>query len=82
VSKEQPLEHCREWGLPPDAEAGAFELCHKPARLIFWGKLFPKEALGPRCEFHALRHLPDLTDKTLLQWAVFDLKGLARKEEA
>jgi hypothetical protein len=79
VSKEQPLERCREWQVTPDDAAS---ICNKPARLIFWGKLFPKDALGPRCEDCSRYHLPDLTDKTLLQWAVFDLKGLARKEEA
>jgi hypothetical protein len=26
--------------------------CGKPAEFIVWGKLFPKEALGPRCYDH------------------------------
>lgn len=28
----------------------AYERCGKPAKYIVWGKLFPKEHLGPRCE--------------------------------
>lgn len=27
----------------------SYERCGKPAEYIVWGKLFPKEALGPRC---------------------------------
>lgn len=27
----------------------SYERCGKPAKYIVWGKLFPKEALGPRC---------------------------------
>ena len=34
-------EHCRNW-------IGE-ERCGKPAEFIVWGKLFPLDALGPRC---------------------------------
>ena len=33
------------------------EWCGKDADMIVWGKLFPPEALGPRCEEHAAEQL-------------------------
>lgn len=53
----------------------SYERCGKPAEFIVWGKLFPKEALGPRCRdcledqcghrapgdpSYAIYHLPEL----------------------
>lgn len=50
----------------------------KPAEFLLWGKLFPPEALGPRCYDCAEGHIgwPNMGD--LAQWAVLDLRGLYR----
>jgi hypothetical protein len=70
-----PLEFCREW------VEDKTDRCNEPAIIIIWGKLFPAEALGPRCQEHAAKHLPDLSLHTITQWAVFDLRGLERAKE-
>lgn len=31
--------------------------CGERAEFIIWGKLYPEEALGPRCYEHARRHV-------------------------
>ena len=43
-------EGCREW------PTGALDRCNVPAEFVLWGKLFPPEALGPRCYDHAAAH--------------------------
>lgn len=68
-------EYCREW--PMDA----IHRCDQPAVAIIWGKLYPPEALGPRCEEHIAKHhggrgLPELLR---LGYALFDLRNLVRK---
>jgi hypothetical protein len=50
-----------------------------PAIVIVWGKLFPPEALGPRCWDHAAEHV-DMS--RLDQWAVFDLRPVAAEVRA
>jgi hypothetical protein len=53
-----------------------------PADFIIWGKLFPPEALGPKCAEHAYRHVPQAFGPMMGQWAIFDLRGLVRQELA
>jgi hypothetical protein len=69
------LETYREW-----VENKA-DRCNEPAIVIIWGKLFPPNALGPRCEAHAADYLPLSAMYAIDQWAVFDLRGLVRQEE-
>jgi hypothetical protein len=53
-----------------------------PADLIVWGKLFPKEALGPRCVQHFWKQTGyPVSDLTVGQSAVYDLR-VARAEVA
>jgi hypothetical protein len=33
------------------------KLCGQPAKMIVWGKLFPPDALGPRCYDHAAEQI-------------------------
>jgi hypothetical protein len=65
-------ETCREWVN--------IDRCNEPAEAILWGKLFPAEALGPRCRTHAEDHLGGRTLQQVLRegWAIFDLRGLRR----
>jgi hypothetical protein len=67
-------ETCREW---PD---GADDRCNAPAEFILWGKLFPPEALGPRCYDHAVEHTGHNMPARVDQWAVFDLRARAARE--
>lgn len=66
-------ETCREW--PDDA----FDRCNQPAEFILWGKLFPPEALGPRCYEHAVKHTGHSMPSQVDQWAVFDLRTRAAR---
>lgn len=68
-------ETCREW-----MDAPTFDRCNQPAEAILWGKLFPAEALGPRCRSHAERYLGRATLPEAIRegWAIFDLRGLRR----
>jgi hypothetical protein len=68
------VEHCREW---VDEK---FNRCGEPAVVIFWGRLFDPEALGPRCEDHTSKHLNGRYWKTCVRehWALFDLTDLHR----
>ena len=51
-----------------------------PAELIVWGKLFPKEALGPRCVFHFGEETGySVFDMSLGQTAVYDLRPTLRR---
>jgi len=66
----QPVEWCRTCTDDGDP---------MPADLIVWGRLFPAEALGPRC----IRHYATQTgyhtdDHSLSQSAVYDLRSAAR----
>lgn len=62
------MEYCRE-----EINSGDdFRKCLQPARYIIWGKLFPPEALGPRCQFHAVKYFPAYSPE-VYQWAVYDL---------
>ena len=67
-------EWCREEGDFPHGDR-----CNERAEFLLWGKLFPSEALGPRCYAHAVKHthwgMPSRPD----QWAVLDLRGLTRE---
>lgn len=41
-------EYCRNW--VPKPPYGNEDRCGNPATFIIWGKMFPPEMLGPRCE--------------------------------
>lgn len=66
-------EFCREWV----DEKGNY--CYEDAEVILWGKLFPPEALGPRCWTHGNDHVDlvgGLNEAIRQQWAIFDLRKL------
>lgn len=46
-----------------------------PADVIVWGKLFPPEAMGPRCLTH---YYAETNARRVDGYAVFDLRGLTR----
>lgn len=62
---------CREW------QDETNDRCNVPAEFVLWGKLFPKEALGPRCYDHAAMHAGHraLGDPA---WAILDLRPALR----
>lgn len=66
---ERMSETCREW-----LEGDISTRCHERAAFIIWGKLSPREALGPRCYAHAVDHLGFNFSYQVDQWAVFDLR--------
>jgi len=72
TARELVVEWCRE--LRDDLSR-----CPNVAEFLIWGKLFPPEALGPRCYDCAAKHVGhrNLGDKAV---AIFDLRGLARRE--
>jgi hypothetical protein len=49
------------------------EYCGKPAEYIVWGKLFPSEALGPRCADCVAEQLPTVRLDRLDQYAIYRL---------
>ena len=67
------IEWCREcrdesqW-LAPGREAD----------FILWGKLFPPEALGPRCYDHAAKWIGPASMSQVDQYAVYDLRPVHR----
>jgi len=65
-------EHCREW------VEHKYDRCNAQAVVILWGKLFPAEALGPRCNFHAVPHFMgrSVTEIITAGWAVYDLRQI------
>jgi hypothetical protein len=71
----RPLEWCREW------IEEKVNYCHEPATVIIWGRLFPKEALGPRCDDHAAQRIGHDYYSDLSKWAVFDLRNLKRSDD-
>lgn len=74
--EQEVHESCKEWVTDLN------NYCHEPADVIFWGKLFPPKALGPRCWGHGELHVSHsigLTMALRTGWAIFDLRGLVRK---
>lgn len=66
------FETCREWAEDmPDR-------CNVRAEVLLWGRLFPDEALGPRCYDHAVKWAGHNLYSQMDQWAVLDLRGLRR----
>jgi hypothetical protein len=69
----------REWCREEDEHG---DRCARRAEFLLWGKLFPPDALGPRCHEHAIKHthysMPSRTD----QWAVYDLRPGAALADA
>lgn len=63
-------EWCRE--CKDEREFGAPGV---PADFILWGKLFPPEALGPKCWMHAEKHIGRGMTQ-IDQWAVYDLRPI------
>ena len=68
---------CREDFGPP-----TYRLCWKPAEYVLWGKLIPPEALGPRCYDHAAKHLGHQALGVGANYALINLRDLARVLEA
>ena len=70
------VECCREW---IDTDVG-YDHCNKAAEFLLWGKLIKPEGLGPRCHEHAARHVGERAlGSDLSNWAILDLRGLARE---
>jgi hypothetical protein len=65
------VEWCRECR---DEREFKFMAPGVPAEFILWGKLFPPEALGPRCYDHAAKWLGHGNMSRIDQYAVFDLR--------
>jgi hypothetical protein len=65
-------EPCREW------VAEKHDRCNERSDVILWGKLFPADALGPRCLDHAAAHIGwrSLAADQIEQHAVFDLRPI------
>lgn len=62
-------ESCREWIEEKS------DRCNAEAVFILWGKLFPKDAMGPRCWDHASKWLNGHTSqRDIDQTAVYDLR--------
>lgn len=68
---ERGRDGLREWCREDLADG---ERCHAPADFFLWGKMFPAEALGPRCYDHAVEHTHHSMPARCDQWAVFDLR--------
>jgi hypothetical protein len=69
-------ESCREW---VDQK---MNYCSERAQFILWGKLFPPDALGPRCYDHAAVHLRgDMSAHNIEQTAVYDLRPVYRLQD-
>jgi hypothetical protein len=71
-------EACREW---VDEVANT---CKERADFILWGKMFPPEALGPRCLTHAESHVGwrNISSASQIsQWAIYDLRPIGRLHE-
>jgi len=52
----------------------------QPAEFILWGKLFPPEAMGPKCWDHAAKYIHSMY--RIDQYAVFDLRKVQRRKVA
>ncbi len=66
------LTVCREWR----DKAPVFAKSVTPADFILWGKLFPPEALGPKCYEHAAKHIGYSGMSQIDQYAVVDLRPI------
>ena len=62
---------CRE-------ENGDGERCGKETEYVLWGKLFPAEALGPRCYDCAAKHVAHMGLASRSGWALVHIRHLAR----
>lgn len=60
------LEHCRACRDEFDEMV--------PAEFIIWGKLTPREHLGPRCYHHTAEFVGSTGMSQIDQWAIFDLR--------
>jgi hypothetical protein len=73
---EQRLDTCRSCRDEIERSHGFRHSIGIPkADVIVWGKLFPKENLGPRCLLHYTTENPNAK---IEGYAVFDLRGLQR----
>ncbi len=54
------------------------ERCRARAEFVLWGKLFPPDALGPRCYDHAVDRTNRSMPSMVTQWAVIDLRPIIR----
>jgi hypothetical protein len=68
---------CRE-----ELGAPTYDKCWKPAEYVLWGKLLPKEALGPRCYEHALLYVNGHGLAPKANFALINLRGLAEALDA
>jgi hypothetical protein len=68
---QQHLDGCREW------VAGKNNCCFAPAEYVLWGKLIPREALGPRCYRHAKKHVGDPALRSRSGFALVNVRDLA-----
>lgn len=69
--RAQLITTCRE-------ELGDGERCPELAEFVLWGKMFDREALGPRCHDHACDHTSWTMPSRADQWAVVDLRPIVR----
>lgn len=71
TSKLPNVESCREW-----IESPRFDRCGEKAVGIIWGKLFPPEALGPRCADHVALHCNGrgMNELMAAAYAIYDLR--------
>lgn len=69
MADQRAPERCREC-----REELPFGATVPKADFILWGKLFPPEALGPRCYDHAAKHIGWAGMSQIDQWAVYDLR--------
>lgn len=72
TDKTPAREACRHW------VDDKHNYCFEPAVVIVWGKLHPRDELGPRCEDHLPKELLRYWPGNLSQYAAFDLRGLYR----
>ena len=69
---EEVFVFCREWENN--------SRCGRRATGLIWGKLFAKEALGPRCDDHFEKWVGrSVADAQMHGWAIFDLRNLTRE---
>jgi hypothetical protein len=67
---QREIGGCREWMDEHSA------ICSAPAEFVLWGKLIPKQGLGPRCYDHAAKHVSASALAPGSQWALIDICGL------
>ena len=69
VERSGLLTSCRERGANE-------RRCGAPADFILWGKMFARDALGPRCHDHAVAHAGLRMPSSVDHWAVIDLRAI------